>query len=234
MRHIASQKSQLPMVASDFVCAAMRKKFSSKATIVGQGGKSRDLFLILRGSVTFRLETPSGHDLVLGIAHAGEFFGETGLFETAALNTWWVRARGECEVAYISHAALEKDSALLVSMWPTLTAQLAARLDRQEKKAGEMAFCDAQARVLSALHYLAGAPDAKRQADGFAISVTRVELASMSAVSREAVGRILTRLDQQGIISVKGRAMVLPTARDASQAITARPAIQPRGVFATA
>ncbi len=197
----------------DFVSSAAQRTFSHKATIIGQGAQSRDLFLIVRGSVTFRLETPSGHDLVLAIAYAGEFFGETGLFESDALNAWRVRARGACDVAQVSHTALENDLPLFASLYPTLVAQLSARLDRQERRAGELAFCDSRARVLSALHYLASAPDAQTKADGVAISVTRVELASMSAVSREAVGRILKDFERQGIICAKGRAILILTQR---------------------
>ena len=192
-----------------FLSTAMRKQFAAKATIVSQGDVSRDLFLILSGSVTFRLETPSGREIVLAMAHAGEFFGETGLFEAAALNAWRVRARSVCDVALISHAQLHRDAPLLVGLWPMLTAQLAVRLDTLQRKTGEMAFCDALARVASALGDLASAPDARPHADGKAICVTRMELASMAAVSREAVGRILVRLERQGTIRVKGRAMVV-------------------------
>ena len=193
----------------NFLSTAMRKQFATKATIVSQGDVSRDLFFILSGSVTFRLETPSGREIVLAMAHAGEFFGETGLFQTAALNAWRVRARSLCDVALLSHAQLQRDAPLRAGLWPMLTAQLAARLDTLQRKTGEMAFYDAQARVASALRDLANAPDARPHADGKAICVTRMELASMAAVSREAVGRILVRLEQQGTIRVKGRAMVV-------------------------
>jgi CRP/FNR family transcriptional regulator, cyclic AMP receptor protein len=214
-------------IALAFAQAATQKKFPAKATIVKQGDDSRDLFLILRGSVTFRLETPSGHDLVLGIAHAGEFFGEIGLFETAASTPWRVRARSTCDVAQIAHAQLEGNLPLLATLWPTLTAQLAARLDRQEKKAGEMAFCDATARVHSALLDLVSAPDAQRRPDGFAISITRVELAAMSAVSREAVGRILMRLQERGVLRVKNRTVVMLTSTNNAVRYSSLPPVRP-------
>lgn len=226
--------SGLAAIAADFTRAATQRTFSTKATIVGQGDESRDLFFILSGSVTFRLETPSGHDLVLAIAHAGEFFGETGLFEAGAMNAWRVRARSVCNVAHISHAQLENDLPLLTTLWPTLTMQLAARLDRQERKAGQMAFCDAPNRVHNALLELASAPDAQRKSDGYGISVTRVELASMAAVSREAVGRILMRLQRQGLIRVKGRAMVVVTNPGSTpQETRIRPVRHVGGVSAT-
>ena len=193
----------------DFVSSAARKRFAPKATIVGQGDVSRDLFFIVSGSVTFRLDTLSGHDFALAMANAGEFFGETGLFETAAVNGWRVRARTVCDVAFISHAQLHSQPRLRAGLWPMLTAQLAARLDTLQRKTGEMAFCDALARVASALRDLANAPDARPHADGRAISVTRVELAAMTGASREAVGRILMRLEQQGTIRVKGRSMIV-------------------------
>ena len=83
------------------------------------------------------------------------------------------------------------------------------RLDSLYLKAAEMAFDDTETRVSRALHDLARAPDANPHPDGSAISVTRTELGSITGASREAVGRVLIRLQQQGAVRAKGRAMVV-------------------------
>ena len=192
-----------------FIANCERRRYIAKAVIITQGEVSRHLFFLIKGAATFRLRTPSGHDLVLAASHAGEFFGEAGLFETDALSTAAVRAKSACEIARISHARLLADPALLAELLPLLAPQLAMRLDSLYLKSAEMAFDDTETRVSKALRDLAGAPDAHPHPDGSAISVTRTELGSITGASREAVGRVLIRLQQQGLVRAKGRAMVV-------------------------
>jgi CRP/FNR family cyclic AMP-dependent transcriptional regulator len=196
------------------IASSERKGYLSRAVLIAQGETSRDLYFLLKGVVTLRLRTPSGHDLVLDVTHAGQFFGEAGLFETGAVNTSGVRAKTICEIARISHAHLRSHPELLAGLLPLLAPQLALRLDGLYRKSAEMAFYDTHRRVTSALRELARAPDAHPHADGSAISVTRTELGSMTGASREAVGRVLVRLQQQGVVRAKGRAMIVlhPTA----------------------
>ncbi len=192
-----------------FVANCERKRYAAKAAIIVQGDVSRHLFFIIKGAATFRLRTPSGRDLVLAVSHAGEFFGEAGLFETDAVSNWSVRAKSACEIARISHVRLHANPALLADLLPLLAPQLAMRLDGLHRKTAEMAFYDTHTRVTSALRDLARAPDAHPHPDGIAISVTRTELGAMTGASREAVGRVLIRMQQQGTLRAKGRAMVV-------------------------
>lgn len=186
-----------------------RRRYSAKAVIIAQDDVSRHLFFLIKGSATVRMRMPSGNYLVLRTIHAGEFFGEAGLFENDPLNTAAVRAKVACEIACISHARVLADPELLADLLPRLAPQLAMRLERSYLKAAEMAFDDTETRVSKTLRDLARAPDAVPHADGSAISVTRTELGSMTGASREAVGRVLMRMQQQGLVRTKGYTMVV-------------------------
>ena len=155
------------------------------------------------------MRTPSGNSLVLRTIHAGDFFGEAGLFENDALNAATVRTKVACEIACISHARVLAEPELLADLLPLLAPQLATQLGRSYVKAAEMAFDDTETRVSKTLRELARGPDAVHHADGSAISVTRTELGFMTGASRETAGRVLIRLQQQGLLRAKGFTMVV-------------------------
>ena len=45
--------------------------------------------------------------------------------------------------------------------------------------------------------------------DGMQIKVTRQEIARIVGCSREMVGRVLVTLEEQGLVNVKGKTMVV-------------------------
>lgn len=192
-----------------FVAACERRRYIAKACIIAQGETSRELYFLIQGAVTLRLMTPGGRELVLSVAHAGALFGEESLYEDAAISATTVRAKSPCEVARMSYARLRAHPALLAGVLQILVPQQALQLHGLYSKTAEMAFCDTDRRVTSALRELARGPDARPHPDGRAFSVTRTELGAMVGASREVVGRAVTRLQKAGSLRAKGRAMLM-------------------------
>lgn len=56
---------------------------------------------------------------------------------------------------------------------------------------------------------LCNEPDAMTHPDGMQIKVTRQEIGHIVGCSREMVGRVLKTLEDQGLVSVKGKTMVV-------------------------
>ncbi len=52
-------------------------------------------------------------------------------------------------------------------------------------------------------------PDAMTHPDGMQIKITRQEIGRIVGCSREMVGRVLKTLVDQGLVSVKGKTMVV-------------------------
>ena len=52
-------------------------------------------------------------------------------------------------------------------------------------------------------------PDAMTHPDGMQIKITRQEIGRIVGCSREMVGRVLKSLEEQGLIEVKGKTMVV-------------------------
>lgn len=186
-----------------------RRRYPAKSLIIYAGDKPDVLYYIVEGSVTVLIEDDSGHEIVLAYLNAGDFFGEMGLFGGEHNRSAFVRARTQCELAEISysrfHNLAEKDSKILFE----LASQMAYRLRKTSRKVGDLAFMDVTGRVARTLMDLCKEPDAMTHPDGMQIRITRQELGRIVGCSREMVGRVLKTLEEQELISVSGKTIVV-------------------------
>ena len=94
-----------------------------------------------------------------------------------------------------------------------LATQLATRLDRTNRKLGDLAFVDVTGRVAHAIMDLCGEPDAMTHPEGMQIKVSRQELSRLVGCSREMAGRVLKVLEEQGLLRATGKTIVVFGAR---------------------
>ena len=87
--------------------------------------------------------------------------------------------------------------------------QMAERLARTTQKVSDLAFLDVTGRVARTLLELTKQPDAMTHPDGMQIKITRQEIGRIVGCSREMVGRVLKDLEEQGLVHVKGKTMVV-------------------------
>ena len=99
--------------------------------------------------------------------------------------------------------------AYLVGYLFWLGKQMANRLRHTTRKVGDLAFLDVTGRVARTLLDLSKQPDAMTHPDGMQIKITRQEIGRIVGCSREMVGRVLKTLEDQGLVSVKGKTMVV-------------------------
>ena len=161
--------------------------YSTKQLIIREGDPSKDLYYIISGSVTVVIEDTKGNEIVLAYLNPGEFFGEIGMFGDEHSRTASVRAKPKSEIAAISYEKLQN----LTEIFP------------------DLAFTDVKGRVAKTLLDLCSSPDAITHPDGMQISITRQELGRIVGCSREMVGRVLKSLEEDHLISVSGKTMVI-------------------------
>jgi CRP/FNR family cyclic AMP-dependent transcriptional regulator len=111
-----------------------------------------------------------------------------------------------------------------------LATQLASRLDRTNRKLGDLAFVDVTGRVAHAIMDLCGEPDAMTHPEGMQIKVSRQELSRLVGCSREMAGRVLKVLEEQGLLRATGKTIVVFNARPKMKT---RPVIVPAQPSAT-
>jgi CRP/FNR family cyclic AMP-dependent transcriptional regulator len=193
----------------NFLAHCHRRKYPAKSTIIYAGDESDALYYILKGSVTVMIEDDDGREMIMAYLNEGDFFGEMGLFEDAPSRSAWVKAKTECEVAEISYAKFRQLAREDADILFAVSAQIAGRLRATTRKVGDLAFLDVTGRVAGTLLELCKQPDAMTHPDGMQIKVTRQEIGRIVGCSREMVGRVLKNLEDQGLVSVKGKTMVL-------------------------
>jgi len=175
-----------------FLRSSHRRQYPAKTTIVHNGDESETLFYVVDGSVSVVTEGPDENkEIVLAYLHAGDFFGEMGLFDTEAKRSAWVVARTKCEVAEMNYDQFRRLAADQPELLYALTKQMATRLRKTSSKVGDMVFLDVKQRVAVTLLDLAHMPDAITHPDGMQIRITRQEIARIVGCSREMVGRVL-------------------------------------------
>jgi len=194
---------------SRFLEHCHRRNYPAKQTIIKEGDPSRDLYYILSGSVSVLIEDLKGHEIVLTYLNAGDFFGEIGLFNDEHKRTAIVRAKSRCEIAQISYERIKRLGDLLPDLLFAIASQMAVRLMKTSRKVSDLAFTDVKGRVARTLIDLCREPDAMTHPDGMLIKVTRQELGRIVGCSREMVGRVLKDLEEDQLISVSGKSMVV-------------------------
>jgi CRP/FNR family cyclic AMP-dependent transcriptional regulator len=195
-----------------FLAHCHRRRYTARSTIIYAGDRCETLFYIVKGSVTIVIEDDDGREMIIAYLNAGDFFGELGLFEKEGVQkarSAWVRAKTECEVAELSYAKFRELTQHDPEMLYALGSQMADRLRNTTRKVGDLAFLDVTGRVARALLDLCKQPDAMTHPDGMQIKVTRQEIGRLIGCSREMVGRVLKNLEEQGLVHVKGKTMVV-------------------------
>ena len=207
---LVTQQKQTGITSLDrFLEHCHRRHYPAKSVIIYAGDKPDVLYYIIDGSVSVLIEDSDGHEIVLAYLNKGDFFGEMGLFSEEYNRSAWVRTRTACEVAEISYAKFRQ----LYSEHPdvvfAMASQMAARLRNTSRKVSDLAFMDVTGRVARTLLDLCKQPDAMTHPDGMQIRITRQEIGRIVGCSREMVGRVLKSMEDQALITVKGKTIVV-------------------------
>lgn len=186
-----------------------RRRYPAKSVIIYAGDQPDVLYYIIEGSVTVLMEDENGHEIVLAYLNPGDFFGEMGLFGEDSNRSAWVRTRAQCELAEVSYARYRQYAEDNPDILFRLASQMAGRLRHTSRKVGDLAFLDVTGRVARTLLDLCKQPDAMTHPDGMQIKITRQEIGRIVGCSREMAGRVLKTLEEQGLITARGKTMVV-------------------------
>jgi CRP/FNR family transcriptional regulator, cyclic AMP receptor protein len=118
-------------------------------------------------------------------------------------------ARTRCELAEISYDDFNRIRAQFPDILFAISSQMAERLRHTNRKLRDLAFVDVSGRIAATLLDLCKQPDAMTHPDGMQIKITRQELGKIAGCSREMAGRVLKALEEEGLVSVAGKTMVV-------------------------
>ena len=218
-----------PMLVPDraamerFLGACHRRRYPSKTAIIRPGDSANILYYVIDGSLTVSSEDEEGRELILAYLNRGEFIGEMGLFVETPRREVMVRTRTPCELAEIGYERMfnlfegplrEECPKILFA----IGSQLTNRLLHTSRKVSRLAFMDVTGRVAKTLIDLTDEPDAMTHPHGTQIRISRQEISRIVGCSREMVGRVLKQLEEQGMITVSGKTIVVLGTRGPSHA----------------
>ena len=192
-----------------FVSQAHKKSFPPKHTLIHAGDEPQSLYLILEGSVSILLEDEDGREIVLAYLNPGDFFGEMCLFPDQVTRSAIVRTRSPTLVAEIGYQSFRGFVRTYPEIMFEVAGQLSARLRDTSRRLGDLAFLDVAGRLAHALLDLAKKPDASSHVRGVLVKTSRQELARIVGCSREMAGRVLKKLEEDGMVASQGRSILI-------------------------
>ncbi len=204
-----SSKALSHPAVRDFIARAHKRSIPPKHTIVRAGEVPDSLYLILEGSVSVMLEDEDGREIVLAYLNGGDFFGEMCLFPEQQTRSAIVNSRVATLVAQLGYDAFRAFAHQHPDIMFVIAEQLALRLRDTSRRLSDLAFLDVAGRTARALLEMADSPEAKANPRGTMVRVARQELARVVGCSREMAGRVLKRLEENGVISMQGRNVLL-------------------------
>ena len=203
------QKPSASAALQRFLQHCHRKHYPARAVIIHAGDSPDTLYYIIEGSVSVMIEDEEDHEIVLAYLNPGDFFGEMGLFGENVSRAAWVVARQSCTIAEMTYAEFRRLAKEDADILFALASQMAARLRETNRKVMDLAYVDVTGRIAHTLLQLTKHPDAMTHPDGMQIRITRQELAKMVGCSREMAGRVLKELEAEGLLTARGKTIVL-------------------------
>ncbi|MFK8042335.1 cAMP-activated global transcriptional regulator CRP [Congregibacter sp.] len=196
----------------DFLRFCETREYAKGKTILREGEQSDKLYLILDGSVSVMVEDEQDedHKMVVSYLNLGDFFGEMGLFgEDDETSSAEVITREASKIAEISYERFIKIKTQFPDILFGIASQMSNRLRKTTFKLKNLAFVDVSGRIAHTLIDLSKQPDAMTHPEGMQIKITRQELGKIAGCSREMAGRVLKTLEQEGLVSVAGKTIVV-------------------------
>ncbi len=210
--------ASLPNLES-FLDRCERRHFKARSIIVEAGEPSESFFFVIDGTLAISIKSDDDQDLILNYVNAGDFFGEMGLYKRVSKVRYaTVQAKTECEVAEINYDTFHDLKDQYPDVLYHIGSQMAERLTQTTRKLHDLAFVDARGRITNALLDLCREPAALTHPDGMQLKVSRQELARIAGCSREVAGRMLKKLETEGLVEVSGHTIVVRGEREILQA----------------
>lgn len=213
---IASQFKQQEsnQAVKAFLKCCHKRRYGPKAEIIRPGDCGDTLYYIAEGSLSISMKDPDDHEIILAYLNKGDFIGEVGVFLGGETRGVTVKTRQECLLAEMSYhrfnICLESElREYATDLLFALGSQLSRRLLHTSRKVGHLAFLDVTGRIARTLIDLCKEPDAITHPDGMQLRITRQEIGRIVGCSREMAGRVLKDLEGEGLITAKGKTIVV-------------------------
>ena len=189
---------------------AIERRFQKDELLFVAGEEAHGLYVIVEGAVRAFRESADGREQVIHVERAGASFAEVPVFDDGAFPST-VAAETDSVLLFIDkrdvrNLCLEHPQIALAAL-----KVLAGRLRRCAELVETLSLREVGQRLARFLLAEARARGVRTK-DGFEVTltVTNQQIAARVGSVREVVSRALTRLQQDGLVALKGRRLSIP------------------------
>lgn len=193
----------------NFLDKTHKRSYPADSLIFSEGEVSDTLYFIISGSISVILTDDTNREIIIAYLSPGDFFGEMSLFDINMSRSASVRTKESTVLAEINYENFKAYADEHHQIFYFLGKQMARRMRNTTQKVADLSFLDATGRIASALLNLSKDPSAITHPNGMQIKITRQDLGKITNCSHEMVGRILKDMQNQGLIEVSGKTIVV-------------------------
>ena len=184
-------------------------RYPRETVIFMEEDEGSSLFIIRKGRVKISRISEDGREVILAILKDTDFFGEMSLLDGQSRSAN-VMAIEDSDVLVLRR----EDFMALVLKYPEISIhllkELARRLRQSDAQIKSLSLLKATSRVAAALVQLS---ESSGSVDGISITIpftpSQKDLANMAGTSRETISRTLKQFIDDGLLSKKGRMIVI-------------------------
>lgn len=189
-------------------CLLKERRYKKNDIIFFEEDTGRYMYFVKSGRVKVSRLLPNGKEMILAFHQTGEYFGEMALID-GGTSPASVTAVIPSEIFVLSGRDFEQ----LLEHPPTNRSILSTLCDRLRDAWAQievLTFHNADARIRMAFHNLIEKRGVRTQ-DGVIIpmKLTHKELSDIVGISRETATRVLSHLQEQGLLKVETKRFIV-------------------------
>lgn len=199
----------LPDEALAGLASHLRRRTFRRGTIIFHKDQTGDaLYIVESGRVRIFLPGEGGEELTVDLAEPGEVVGELALLDGGPRSAS-IEAVEDTVVHTLGREEFRAQLASSPQMAAPLIELLSSRLRQVTEYAESLAFLDIQARTAKVLLQMAERYGVHKDGIEIDVDITQGDLAAMVGATRERVNRALAAFRSQGVLSLRGRRIVV-------------------------
>lgn len=182
------------------------ERIYSRGTIIFREGEETDgIYIITAGLIKVYKMSIDGREKTLAILNPGDIMGEMALFDYS-----YRSATAEALEASTVNVIPRQDFERLLEEMPALAIKvirvLAERLRQADEEIKNLLFLNARSRViLNLVQLVEQHMQGKKPGTPIPFRLTHAEMANLVGVSRETVTRVISELQDEGLIRIEKR-----------------------------
>lgn len=180
-------------------------------TLFRRGDAANGFYVVIFGQIKLVIDSPQGDEKVIEIINQRQSFGEAVMFLNRPYPVNAV-SLNDTLLLHVPKAALDESLAKDPTFARAMLAGLSARLHALVKDVEAYSIRSTTQRVIGYL--LQQCPDDAAGEVTVELPTSKLLVASRLSITPETLSRIFGKLQQSGLISVQGRAVIIPNVKN--------------------